>query len=274
MLFKRCYSLLILFLGVIVLTGCQLTNTSQTETSNQEEKELSIYIMRHGETMLNTTDRVQGWSDAVLTPEGEEVVTSAGIGLKDIDFQSVYSSDSLRATQTAELVLDENSSSEDVQVQSDKRFREFNFGSYEGDLNHNMWQDISDEMEISLDDYLDVITPEVLSNHVYELDKERKKDSDLNTWPAENFEQIQNRLTAGLEEVVEKEQEKGGSGNILITTHGLSIEALMTTLFGEEYGKPDEGFKNASVSIIKHENGEFTLEEVGTLDFIEKGEAG
>lgn len=29
--------------------------------------------------MLNTTDRVQGWSDAVLTPEGEKVVTATGI---------------------------------------------------------------------------------------------------------------------------------------------------------------------------------------------------
>lgn len=33
--------------------------------------------------MLNTTDCVQGWSDAVLTP--------AGVGLKDVDFQAVYS---------------------------------------------------------------------------------------------------------------------------------------------------------------------------------------
>lgn len=41
--------------------------------------------------MLNTTDRVQGWSDAVLTPAGEEVVTAAGVGLKDVDFQAVYS---------------------------------------------------------------------------------------------------------------------------------------------------------------------------------------
>ena len=41
--------------------------------------------------MLNTTDCVQGWSDAVLTPAGEEVVTAAGVGLKDVDFQVVYS---------------------------------------------------------------------------------------------------------------------------------------------------------------------------------------
>jgi broad specificity phosphatase PhoE len=55
--------------------------------------------------MLNTTDRVQGWSDAVLTPAGEEVVRQAGIGLKDIEFQNAYSSDSGRAIQTAEIII-------------------------------------------------------------------------------------------------------------------------------------------------------------------------
>lgn len=55
--------------------------------------------------MLNTTDRVQGWSDAPLTPAGEEVVSAAGRGMADIDFQAAYSSASGRAYQTAELIL-------------------------------------------------------------------------------------------------------------------------------------------------------------------------
>ncbi len=75
---------------VMLLSACQneantqanqaaQTTESTEETSNQED-ELTLYIVRHGKTMLNTTDRVQGWSDAVLTPAGEEVVTNAGVG--------------------------------------------------------------------------------------------------------------------------------------------------------------------------------------------------
>ena len=64
--------------------------------------------------MLNTTDRVQGWSDAVPTPEGEKVVTATGIGLKDVAFQNAYSSDSGRALQTAQLILDQNKAGKDL----------------------------------------------------------------------------------------------------------------------------------------------------------------
>lgn len=255
---------------VLVSTGCSKTSESTTETQN-ESKELMIYVIRHGKTMLNTTHRVQGWSDAVLTPEGEEVVGHAGIGMKDIEFQNVYSSDSGRAIQTAQIVLDENKKTNGITVHPDKRFREFNFGSYEGDLNENMWKDVAERMNIPFEEYLDVITPQLVSNHVYELDKERTKDEDTSNWSAENFDEISKRLKDGLDEIAKKESNKNGSGNILIASHGLSIEALMTTLFGEDYEKPEGGFKNASVSIIKYKNGKYTLEKVGSLEYIENG---
>ncbi len=95
--------------------------------------------------MLNTTDRVQGWSDAVLTPEGEKVVTATGSGLKDVAFQNAYSSDSGRALQSAQLILDQNKAGKDLEVVRDPDLREFNFGSYEGKINKTMWQDIADD---------------------------------------------------------------------------------------------------------------------------------
>lgn len=146
---------------VMVLAGCQSEESSQanqstesTEVSQaQDSDELTLYIVRHGKTMLNTTDRVQGWSDAVLTPAGEEVVTDAGIGLKGVDFQGAYSSDSGRAIQTADMILDENDQSEDIEVQKDNGLREFNFGTYEGDLNDSMWQDVADEQGVTLEEF-------------------------------------------------------------------------------------------------------------------------
>lgn len=92
----------VLFSFGLVLTGCQSGGTSASSTNEttapsssvakgEVADELTLYVVRHGKTMLNTTDRVQGWSDAVLTLAGEEVVTAAGVGLKDVDFQAVYS---------------------------------------------------------------------------------------------------------------------------------------------------------------------------------------
>lgn len=85
----------------LFLVACSNVNnsTAASEEANsvlQEIKpeELTLYIVWHGKTMLNTTDCVQGWSDVVLTPAREEIVKAAGTGLKDIDFQNAYSSNS------------------------------------------------------------------------------------------------------------------------------------------------------------------------------------
>ena len=80
--------------------------------------------------MLNITDRVQGWSDAILTQKGEKVVQDAGVKLSHLSFDAAYSSDSGRSVQSAELLLTENQGAADLNVQTDKRLREFNFGSY------------------------------------------------------------------------------------------------------------------------------------------------
>ena len=60
------------------MVGCGKNQQATTKEKDKPE-ELTLYIVRHGKTMLNTTDRVQGWSDAVLTPEGEKVVTATGL---------------------------------------------------------------------------------------------------------------------------------------------------------------------------------------------------
>src|SRR5699024_12226129 len=101
-----------------------------------------IYIIRHGETILNTLQRIQGWSDAVLTPQGEEQVQLLGENLKSIIFSKIYSSDSHRALNTANIILSKNENNSNTKIITDKRLREFNFGSYESSLGEDMYDDI------------------------------------------------------------------------------------------------------------------------------------
>ncbi|MEK2535342.1 histidine phosphatase family protein [Tetragenococcus halophilus] len=269
---------------VMLLSACQneantqANQTAQTtestdETSNQED-ELTLYIVRHGKTMLNTTDRVQGWSDAVLTPAGEEVVTNAGVGLKDIDFQNAYSSDSGRAIQTADLILDENEQTNEIQVQKDSGLREFNFGTYEGDLNDSMWQDVADEQGVTLEEFQANMDPEVFADSVAKLDKEQKEENNVEeeiNWPAEDYETISDRLTNSLDQIVADETQENGSGNVLITSHGLSITALLDTLF-DDFKAPADGLDNASVNVIKYKDGDYSLESVNDMSYAEQGE--
>lgn len=260
-------------LGALLITGCGNggeKDSAATKTAEKQE-ELTLYIVRHGKTMLNTTDRVQGWSDAVLTKQGEEVVQAAGIGLKDIDFQSAYSSDSGRAIQTADIIIKENQkSSDELTVTTDYRLREFNFGTYEGDLNHTMWQDIADDQGVTLEEFMKNMTPKSFANSVAKLDAAREESE--SNWPAEDYETITKRLTESLDEIVEDEMNNSGSGNVLIASHGLSISALLATLFEDEYKIPEGGLKNASVCIVKYKDGAYTLDTVNDLSYVEKGQ--
>lgn len=262
----------VLSLGIILMAGCGTAKkeTASSESATAVKDELTLYIVRHGKTMLNTTDRVQGWSDAVLTPDGEDVVIAAGIGLKDVEFQNVYSSDSGRAIQTADLIIKENTKSSNLKPITDSRLREFNFGTYEGDLNQNMWKAIADDQGIKLEEFMKNMTPESFANSVAKLDAKKKVEE--SNWPAEDYKTITARLTEGLDEIVANEIKSNGSGNILITSHGLSISALLSTI-SKDFKIPEGGVKNASVTTVKYKDGKYTIDKVNDLSYVEAGKA-
>ncbi|HDV6601060.1 TPA: histidine phosphatase family protein [Enterococcus faecalis] len=270
---KRLTIVGMLFLAILVMVGCGKNQQATTKEKETKPEELTLYIVRHGKTMLNTTDRVQGWSDAVLTPEGEKVVTATGIGLKDVAFQNAYSSDSGRALQTAQLILDQNKAGKDLEVVRDPDLREFNFGSYEGDLNKTMWQDIADDQGVSLEEFMKNMTPESFANSVAKLDQQREESK--NNWPAEDYATITKRLKKGLDKIVATESANSGNGNVLVVSHGLSISALLATLF-DDFKVPEGGLKNASVNAsvttIHYKNGEYTLDKVNDVSYLEAGE--
>ena len=42
---------------------------------------VTLYVTRHGKTILNTNHRAQGWPDSPLVEKGEEVASNLGTGL-------------------------------------------------------------------------------------------------------------------------------------------------------------------------------------------------
>ncbi|MFC0179337.1 histidine phosphatase family protein [Thorsellia kenyensis] len=256
-------------LSSILLSAC-----STPMQSRSVDKEVEIYLVRHGKTMLNTTDRVQGWSDAVLTPEGEEVVNTVAVGLQDVPFVGAFSSDSGRSVQTAELILAKNQTSNQLVVQKDWRMREFNFGTYEGDLNHNMWSDIAKHQGMTFDEWFNSdVSPREFADSVAALEKVKmaKEKNPPSNWPAEDYATITKRLRAGIEEIAKQSADQGG-GPILVVSHGLSIGALVDNLKGG-YQLPAGGIKNASVTKIHYKNGQFEVKEIGDVSYLEKGKA-
>lgn len=87
-----------------------------------------IYIVRHGETMWNSKKIVQGQKDSPLTQNGIIQAKELAKELKKINFDLIFSSDLLRAKQTADIIAAEHK----LAVETTKLLRERNFGEFEG----------------------------------------------------------------------------------------------------------------------------------------------
>lgn len=87
-----------------------------------------IWLVRHGESMLNASKRLQGWSDAPLTSRGIEQAESrrADFARLSLRFDAVVSADGIRHRQTARALAPHLDPVEDV------GWRESCFGGLEG----------------------------------------------------------------------------------------------------------------------------------------------
>ena len=112
---------------------------------------MRIYAVRHGQTIFNWLDKVQGWADTPLTPKGEADGRAAGQRLKNVHFDAALSSDTSRAIHTAEFVLAENLQTPPALV-STPEWREYFFGSFEGGGNHDMWSAVAAALGLVTDD--------------------------------------------------------------------------------------------------------------------------
>ena len=91
-------------------------------------KETEIILIRHGETEWNSQQRMQGHSNSDLSSVGQVQIQALGQWMKNAPFDHIYSSDSLRAKQTAEAIT--QFSGHELKI--DFRLREKNLGVFEG----------------------------------------------------------------------------------------------------------------------------------------------
>ena len=88
----------------------------------------TIYLIRYGEAEGNVKEIMMGHLDLPLTEKGKIQVRDVSQRLKHVHFDFVYSSDLVRAKQTAELIAQERN----LAVQTSKLLRERSYGIHEG----------------------------------------------------------------------------------------------------------------------------------------------
>lgn len=104
----------------------------------------TIYLVRHGETDNNKNNIIQGSViDATLNKKGEKQAKQAAARLKQVPFAAAFSSNLIRAKQTAEIISLEHH----LAVTTAKALRERGFGSYEGRTIKKYRDDLKDLLE-------------------------------------------------------------------------------------------------------------------------------
>ena len=183
-----------------------------------------IYIIRHGQTELNSRHVLQGRSDLPLNEKGIEQAEEAAGVLREVRFHKVYSSPLIRAVQTAEIIAPY------ARIITDERLIEMDYGPYEGmDLN--------------------APAPEVATFF---------SDFAHNPAPAgmEQLYSIVSRTGAFLEEYCRTEE------NILISTHAIAMKGILEYLTPGSNGSYwSKRITNCAIYSTMYRDGSFTVPE-------------
>ena len=218
-----------------------------------------LYIVRHGKTMFNTIGRAQGWSDTPLTAEGEHGIRELGLGLKEsgIEFKRAYSSDSGRTIQTMGIVLEEMGLTGKIPYRTDKRIREWCFGSFDGAYDGELFMGVMPRV-FHVDHVHQLSYPELAEGLV---------EVDTAGW-AESWEKLSSRIWGGFESIAKEVEEQGG-GNALIVSHGMTIGTFAWLI---DHATPRGlGLQNGSVTVVDYENGKFAIDRIVDMSYREVG---
>lgn len=161
-----------------------------------------LYFVRHGQTQWNLENKMQGWADIPLNETGKKQAYQALTQLKHLPISRIFSSDLLRAQETAALLNTHFNKPLEISA----ALREFNYGSYEGVDAGELWKEF-----------------ESLRTQM-----RNSNNNDLSLPGGETRNQVMTRVTHYLSEISQKYQED----HFMIISHGGVIYNL-TILYAE-----------------------------------------
>jgi probable phosphoglycerate mutase len=241
-----------------------LSSLSTPAVFAAETDSINIYFARHGKTILNTYDRVQGWADSPLTSSGIETARYLGAGLKEVPFTRFYTSDAGRQRETMRVILQEMGKP-NASVTELTDLREMFFGGFEGLANADMGNAAAQKLGISSGAAMFQQMDEgriglfALVDTISQSDEKKE---------AENAQQVKTRMQHALNAMVQ-DALKGGDKNILAVSSGVSMQMMISDMTDNpEKNKP---LANAAVVKITYKDGEYNVTDIGDLSYVAKG---
>ncbi len=184
-----------------------------------------LYLVRHGETELNTKGVYYGWTDCTLSDHGVQQGINVAALLKDVTFDKVISSPLKRACKTAEIV----SGLSEEKICLDDRLKELNFGFWEGKHYQTIQANDQKNWDLWVNDWKKAAPP-----------------------AGESFENMYRRVEESLNEILKNYEGQ----NVLVVTHQGCLRIMMCILLKmtcESYWRFT--FEHDAYSLIEIEQG-------------------
>ncbi|NLK21746.1 MAG: histidine phosphatase family protein [Epulopiscium sp.] len=181
---------------------------------------LRLFLIRHGETEWNSLNKYQGTRDIPLSCTGIKQAKLLADRMKNYKIDAVFSSNLLRAYETAENI----SKTGNIPLGIIPQLREINFGEWEGHTTGELKKLYGEDYERFL-----------IQPHKY-------------NFPGEgSMQAVQARMKKAIEIITDKHCR----GNIAVVSHGGVLKILILTLLNMDLGfYKSFWLGNTSLSII------------------------
>jgi probable phosphoglycerate mutase len=226
-----------------------------------EQKKLTVYAARHGQTVFNLMGRIQGTCDSLLTAQGLEEANGLGRGLAGVRFGAVYASDLRRASKTAKAVVNGNTAGTARPMAEIPLLRETGFGTFEGSPTRDLHEPFARHLGI---DFAAERTGRnadgnaavrAVSAHFkrdmrafIEAQADFVKLAGNEAGYAESAAEVYARAARALEYIA---SENPGGGNVLLVSHGQFLLFLLAGIGAAL--PPGRVLGNASVTLIEYD---------------------
>lgn len=182
---------------------------------------MKLYLVRHGETEWNLSNRIQGQSDIPLNETGRNQARelSKVIAGSELSFDRIYTSRMIRAKETAEILASELGLTYSVLA----GIEEMNLGSWEG----YTWRQVR---EVFPQEY--AVWHE---NRRYQVIPQ-----------GESYEQLLQRVLPALKGIALQEE-----GKALLVTHSAVIMTLLSYFHEKPFEDMAKNFKTKNTEIVE-----------------------
>jgi broad specificity phosphatase PhoE len=185
---------------------------------------LRLILIRHGETLWNRENRIQGHADIELSDHGRTQIQKLAHSLKEERINAIYSSPLKRAYETAQAIARLH----DMDIKIEQNLRELNHGDFES----LTIQELQEKHDLFVKQWIEDPASVVMPN-------------------GESLSQVDTRVWKVIRNIMEI------SKDALVVSHGMAIMTILCRIQNQPLSQGRNVFVGmASKTVVEFENGQ------------------